>query len=117
MRPNLQPLKLAIRRVSAHASFSTSISDARIRGMSSSRVDWGLFKVNDDMTQKRYDHNILHDACRAGEAARASGQSSSATSEKPEGVGNENPNRKAEEEFPRAPKPVMGMNDERGHRL
>ncbi|KFY68364.1 hypothetical protein V496_01134 [Pseudogymnoascus sp. VKM F-4515 (FW-2607)] len=97
MRPNLQPLKLAIRGVSAHASFSTSISDT--------------------CTRERSDYNMLHDACRAGRAAKASRQSSSATSERPEAVGGENPNKKAERDYPGAPKPVMGMNDERGHRL
>ena len=115
MRPNLQPLKLAIRGVSAHASFSTSISDTRTRVPSPSKVNWGWFRVKDDMAQERSDYNMLHDACRAGRAAKASRQSSSATSERPEAVGGENPNKKAERDYPGAPKPVMGMNDERGH--
>lgn len=115
MRLNFQPIKLATRRVSAHATSSTSSNDTHIQGTSSSVVISEWFKVKDGMTQQRSDHNLLHDACRAGRAARASGQSSSATSERPEGVGNENPNRKAEKEYPKAPKPVIGMNDERGH--
>jgi hypothetical protein len=52
---------------------------------------------------------VQHDAVKEGKAERASGEGSAASSEK----GGEG-NKKAEKDMPEAPKPVIGMNDERG---
>jgi hypothetical protein len=52
---------------------------------------------------------VHHDAAKEGKAERASGEGSSATSEK----GGEL-NKKAEKDHKEAPRPVIGMNDERG---
>jgi len=57
---------------------------------------------------------VQHDAVKEGKAERASGEGSSAASEKGGMEGEENLNKKAEKDNKEAPQPVIGMNDERG---
>lgn len=55
-------------------------------------------------------NNVQHDAAKEGQAERASGDGSAATSERDD----TNQNAKAKKDHPEAPGPVIGMNDERG---
>ena len=57
---------------------------------------------------------MQQDATKEGKAERASGEGSSATSEKAGMKGEQDLNKKAEKDHEEAPQPVIGMNDERG---
>jgi len=59
-------------------------------------------------------HNVQQDATRDGKAERAAGEGGTGTTEKAGGKGQGDLNKKAKEEHPEAPGPVIGMNDERG---
>jgi len=67
-------------------------------------------------TKEKDAHNVQSDAVREGKQERASGEGSSAATEKADGgkAQGEDGNKKAERDNPEAPKPVIGMNDERG---
>jgi hypothetical protein len=58
---------------------------------------------------------VQHDAARKGSEQRAKGEGGAAASESAEGGdGERDANKHAEREHPEAPRPVIGMNDERG---
>lgn len=59
-------------------------------------------------------HNVQQDATMDGKAERAKGEGSSGTSEKAGVKGEASLNKKAERDHKEAPRPVIGMNDERG---
>lgn len=71
-------------------------------------------KAEDHVTREKDHHNVQHDAAREGKKERASGEGSSASSERAGRKKGEDLNRKAEKDHKEAPKPVIGMNDERG---
>lgn len=57
---------------------------------------------------------MQQDATRSGKEERASGEGSSAATEKAGRKEGEDLNKKAEKDHKEAPQPVIGMNDERG---
>ncbi|OBT64390.1 hypothetical protein VE03_05721 [Pseudogymnoascus sp. 23342-1-I1] len=65
----------------------------------------------DHVTRTKDKKGVYVEASKAGIAARESGDPDTATSEKDDHHSNE----KAKTEYPKAPDPVVGMNDERGH--
>lgn len=65
----------------------------------------------DHITRTKDKKGVYVEASKAGIAARESGDPDTATSEKDE----HHSNQKAKAEYPKAPDPVVGMTDERGH--
>ncbi|OBT79612.1 hypothetical protein VF21_01329 [Pseudogymnoascus sp. 05NY08] len=65
----------------------------------------------DHITRTKDKNGVYVEASKAGIAARESGDPDTATSERD----NHHSNEKAKAEYPKAPDPVVGMNDERGH--
>ncbi|KFY90941.1 hypothetical protein V500_04879 [Pseudogymnoascus sp. VKM F-4518 (FW-2643)] len=65
----------------------------------------------DHVTRTKDKNGVYVEASKAGIAARESGDPDTATSERD----NHHCNEKAKTEYPKAPDPVVGMNDERGH--
>lgn len=65
----------------------------------------------DHITRTKDKKGVYVEASKAGIAARETGDPDTATSEKDDHHSNE----KAKTEYPKAPDPVVGMNDERGH--
>lgn len=74
---------------------------------------WEGRQPEEHVTNQKDELNIQSSASKAGRQERATGggsEQSSATSEKDHG----DQNKKAKEDHPEAPGPVIGMNDERG---
>lgn len=71
---------------------------------------WEGSSPKDHITETDDGHNVQIDSARDGAKDRASSDGSSAATEKDPGKSNE----KAKVEHPKAPKPIIGMNDERG---
>ncbi|KAI9742276.1 MAG: hypothetical protein M1818_004176 [Claussenomyces sp. TS43310] len=73
---------------------------------------WQGSKPEEHATRDQDSNNVQGDASREGREERASGSdNSTATSEKAPQTGG---NRQAQKDHPEAPRPVIGMNDERG---
>ncbi|KFY18458.1 hypothetical protein V493_08603 [Pseudogymnoascus sp. VKM F-4281 (FW-2241)] len=90
------------------------------RGLSSSPLWEEEKKTNgigstgkDHVTRTKDEKGVYAEASQAGIAARESGDRDNATSERDDHHNNE----KAKKEYPKAPDPIMGMNDERGHEI
>jgi hypothetical protein len=113
MLPNPRLLARAFHRVSVQVSTQTGNRASRL-STSSAKAKWEGSKPEDNVARETDSHNIQQDATRSGKAERASGQGSSATTESASSAGSEDLNKKAEKDHAEAPKPVIGMNDERG---
>ena len=81
----------------------------RFSTVASSR-HWKGSKPKDHITRTDDSHNTQIDAAKEGAADRASSNGSTAATEKDKGDNNS----KSKETHPKAPDPVIGMNDERG---
>lgn len=75
-------------------------------------ASWEGRQPEEHVTNRKDEPNVQSSASKSGAQDRAAGGSgqSSATSEKDHG----DQNKKAKEDHPEAPGPVIGMNDERG---
>ncbi|KFY13183.1 hypothetical protein V491_06489 [Pseudogymnoascus sp. VKM F-3775] len=89
-----------------------------IRGISSTPLREKEIKTHgigttgkDHITRTKDKKGVYVEASKAGIAARESGDPDTATSEKDE----HHSDQKAKAEYPKAPDPVVGMTDERGH--
>jgi len=71
---------------------------------------WKGSKTKDHIAETDDNHNVQVDGAKGGAMDRASADGSSAATEKDPGKNNE----KAKTDHPKAPEPVIGMNDERG---
>jgi hypothetical protein len=71
---------------------------------------WEGSKPKDHITQTDDSHNVHIDGAKGGAADRASSDGSIAATEKDRGKSNQ----EAKADHPKAPDPVIGMNDERG---
>jgi hypothetical protein len=115
MLPNHRLLTRAFHRVPVPISKATSNAPtARRLSNSSINQKWEGSKAKDHTARETDSHNVVQDATRDGKAERAKGEGSSGTSEKAGVKGEANLNKKAERDYKEAPKPVIGMNDERG---
>jgi hypothetical protein len=103
MLPNARLLAKASAPTSA---LSRSLTYAKLKWTD----NWDRSK-DKHVTRTTDSNNVQIDASRAGVEARAKGDVDCATSEKDLGQWN----KKAEKEHPEAPKPVVGMNSERGN--
>jgi len=83
-------------------SASRSEEEGKAKGVGSTSAD--------HVTRTTDTHNVEIDASKAGEAAREKGGEDGATSERDVNRSNE----KTQQDYPEAPRPVVGMNDERG---
>ena len=103
-------LHRSLTRASPSALCQTPFISTRRNGSNSST--WEGRKPDEHVNDRHDTQNVQVSASRQGKADRASGDSaaSGATSQKDHG----NQNKKAHEEHPEAPGPVIGMNDERG---
>ncbi|KAG0652525.1 hypothetical protein D0Z07_0027 [Hyphodiscus hymeniophilus] len=93
------PLRLPIPAIHPGQPFSSA---RRRRG-------WEGRQADENPTREKDKHNVQHDAVKEGKDERAKGEGSVGTSEK-----GGDANKKAERDNTEAPKPVIGMNDERG---
>lgn len=82
----------------------------RIFSTASVSKKWEGSKPKDHITETDDSHNVQIDGAKGGATDRASSDGSIAATEKDSGKSNQ----KAEAEHPKAPAPVIGMNDERG---
>jgi hypothetical protein len=69
-----------------------------------------ISKPKDHVTETNDTHNVQKSASDGGQAEKAKGGRDNATGEKDV----RNSNKKAKQDHPEAPGPVLGMNDERG---
>lgn len=115
MLPNHRLLARAFHRVPVTISKTTS-NASTVRRLSNSSINqkWEGSKGEDHIVRETDSHNVQQDAARSGKAERALGEASSGTSEKAGMKREENLNEKAKRDHKEAPKPVIGMNDERG---
>lgn len=108
MLPNSRLLARAFHRVPLSVASSNQV---RTLSNSAPRAAWEGSKPEEHVVRESDVHNIQQDASKDGKAERASGDNpDGSTIEKD--VGSEN--KKAKEDHPEAPEPVIGMNDERG---
>ena len=70
---------------------------------------WEGSTTKDHITETDDSHNVQIDGAKSGALDRASKDGSSAATEKDQGKSNE----KAKKDHPKAPEPIIGMNDER----
>lgn len=111
MLPNARLLMRAFHRVPPYSH----AAPIRRYSPSSTNLKWEGRPAEENPSREPDTHNAQQDAVRDGKAERASGKGeSSATSEKAGGAGHKDLNKKAKEDHPEAPGPVIGMNDERG---
>ena len=109
MLPNHRLLARTFHRIRNPNYISSPISPARRLSVSSINRKWEGRKAEEHIAREEDSHNVHIDAAKDGKSERASGQGSIATSEK-----GKDANEKAEKDNKEAPKPVIGMNDERG---
>lgn len=122
MLPSHRLLARAFHRVPATSSKEISninfpshkALNARRLSNSSIQQKWEGSKAEEHATRETDKYNVQQDATKEGKAERASGEGSSATSEKAGMKGEQDLNKKAEKDHEEAPQPVIGMNDERG---
>jgi len=70
---------------------------------------WEGSKAEENLVREKDKYNVQQDATREGKEERRKGEGSQAATEKGGGY-----NEKAKKDHPKAPGPVIGMNDERG---
>lgn len=110
---HIMPFLTTTSRLSAtsfsHALRASAIPTRHYAGLTS---DWEGRQPSEHTTNRDDDANVEVSASKSGAAERAAGSegNSSATAQEDKG----NHNKKAKEDHPEAPKPVIGMNDERG---
>lgn len=105
-------------RLMARAFHRTIKPTSQIRSISTTQSlsAWTGRQPEDNTVRETDSNNVQQDAVREGKQDRASSDASDganksgATSEKDVG----NMNKKAKQDHPEAPGPILGMNDERG---
>ena len=109
-RTHVSSISRAIARQRPILPVNQSLTPVRFAG--SATKDWEGRQANEHTTNRDDSLNIHSSASNAGQADRAKGDGgqSGATSQQDKG----NQNEQAEKDHPEAPKPVIGMNDERG---
>ena len=83
-----------------------------IRHYAGATSDWQGRQASEHTTNRDDEANVEVAASKAGAADRAAGSEANSSATSGEDKGNHN--KKAKDDHPEAPKPVIGMNDERG---
>lgn len=83
-----------------------------IRHYAGATSDWQGRQASEHTTNRDDEANVEVSASKSGAADRAAGSEANSSATSGEDKGNHN--KKASDDHPEAPKPVIGMNDERG---
>ncbi|KAI9802976.1 MAG: hypothetical protein M1825_002209 [Sarcosagium campestre] len=100
------------RRQLGQRRFGRLPSAASLRPFTKTSAPMQGRKPEDHVTNQDHDLNVHSAASRGGQRDRGTEGQSQATSERDHG----SDNAKAEKDHPEAPKPVIGMNDEKGRK-